>query len=336
MDNPYRVGPVEDLTHAIPPDVELWSENYFFGFYDPRHKVGLWNHLGRTPHDPTMWRGLVTVFLPDGQLLMSKTYGRGPQTSGQSGPFNGTLSFRCDEPLATWTVTGDAMARPTDLEELAAGPLRDREVVPVQFDYRFDALTPLWDLGAADMSEQSWAHRHYEQPGRFAGHLGCGDREWDLAGTGIRDHSYGPRNFGQFRRGSWVHAEFPSGRIFVALRMWSNDDVVALNRGFICEDGKLREITPVDMPTLESPAAGPRTMLVRLDDGGRETVIEVEVLTGMTQTLSEPNEVLQGVDRTDPRRKILNDAIVRCRWDGEEAYGLCERSRRIEDLSAAS
>ncbi|GAA0604134.1 hypothetical protein GCM10009547_02390 [Sporichthya brevicatena] len=335
MEYPHNVDPVEDLTHAIPSGVDLWSENYFFGWYDPQAEVGLWNHLGRTPHDPTTWRGLITVYLPGGKLLMSRTYGRGPQTPGESGPSNGTLSFRCDEPLTTWTVTGDAMARPTDIDELGSGLLTDREVVPVQFEYRFDALTPLWDLGAADMSDQSWAHRHYEQPGRFAGRLRCGDQEWELAGTGIRDHSYGPRNFANFRRGSWAHAEFPSGRSFVALRMWDNDDVVALNRGFICEDDKLREITPLDMPTLESAGADPRAMTVRLDDGGREVVIEVEVLSSMTQTLSEPNEVLQGVDRTDPRIKILNDAMVRCRWDGEEAYGLCERSRRIEDLGAS-
>lgn len=332
MDNPYDVAPREDYTHAIQRDVELWSENYFFGWYDPRHGVGLWNHLGRTPHDPTIWRGLITVFLPDGQMVVSKTYGRGPAEPGASGPFNGSMGFRCDDPLHTWTVSADAMGRPTTLDTLAAGPITDGEVDPVSFEYRFDAITPIWDLGAADMSDQSWALRHYEQAGNFAGVLRCGDQQWELAGTGIRDHSYGPRNFAHFRRGSWAHAEFPSNRTFVALRMWNDDDVVALNRGFISENGKLREVTPLEMPTLDSPLGDPRAVTVRLDDGGAEAVIEIEFLTAMTTTLIEPNEVLHGADRTDPRIKILNDAMVRCRWDGEEGYGLCERSRRIEDL----
>jgi hypothetical protein len=334
MDNPYNVAATEDYTHAIQRDVELWSENYFFGWYDPHQGIGLWNHLGRTPHDPEIWRGLVTVFLPDGRLLVSKTYGRGPEVPGVSGPSNGTVSFRCDDPLATWTVKADAMARPTTLDALAEGPLTDGEVVPVSFEYAFDAITPMWDLGAAVMSNQSWALTHYEQAGNFAGVLRCGDQEWSLSGTGIRDHSYGPRNFAHFRRGSWVHAEFPSGRTFVALRMWGNDDVVALNAGIISEDGKLREITPIEMPTLETALGDPRTVTVRLDDGGREEVIDVEFLTAMTTTLIEPNEVVHGVDRTNPAIKILNDAMVRCRWNGEEAYGLCERSRRIEDLSS--
>ncbi len=333
MDNPYGVEPIEDFTHAIQGDVELWSENYFFGFYDPRHGVGLWNHLGRTPHDPTMWRGLITAFLPDGRMAVSKTYGRGPIEPGVAGPSNGTLTFRCEEPLRTWTVAGDAMGRPTTLDSLASAPVSDGEVVPLSFEYRFEAITPMWDLGAAVMSNQSWALTHYEQAGTFAGVLRYGDQEWELAGTGIRDHSYGPRNFAHFRRGSWVHAEFPSGRTFVALRMWSNDDQVALNAGIISEDGKLREINPIEMPTLDSALGEPRTVTVRLDDGGAEQVIELEFLTAMTTTLIEPNEVLHGVDRTDPTIKILNDAMVRCRWDGEEAYGLCERSRRLEDLA---
>ena len=335
MDNPYDVDPVEDYTHAIPGDVELWSENYFFQCYDPRQEVGIWTHLGRTPHDPTMWRALITVFLPDRSLLVSKTYGRGPAVPGESGPSNGTLSFRCDDPLLTWMIAADAMSRPTTLGSLAAGLLADGEVVPVEFEYRFEAMTPMWDLGAADMSGQSWALTHYEQAGRIAGRLRAGERTWQITGTGMRDHSHGPRNFAHFRRGSWVHAEFPSGRVFAALRMWTNDDNVALNRAFISEDGKLREVTPIEMPTLETPHSDPRSISVRIDDGGREAVIEVEVINAKTMTLAEPNEILFGVDRIDPRIKIINEAIVRCRWDGEEGYGLCERSRRVEDLSGS-
>src|SRR4051794_40728454 len=209
MDNPYAVAPTEDFTHAIQGDVELWSENYFFGWYDPAQRIGIWNHLGCTPHDPTMWRGLVTVFLPDGTMLLSKTYGRRPDLPGVSGPSNGTLSFRGDDPLRSWTVQADAMARPTTPPPPAVGPLTDREVVPVSFEYSFAAITPMWDLGAAVMSNQSWALTHYEQAGNFAGVLRVGEQEWSLSGKGIRDHSYGPRNFAHFRRGSWVHAEFP-------------------------------------------------------------------------------------------------------------------------------
>jgi hypothetical protein len=338
VENPYHVDPQEDLTHKVPGDVALWSENYFFQCYDPAAQVGIWTHLGRTPHDPAIWRALVTVYLPGGALLVSKTYGRGPQDDGVAGPHNGTLAFRCDEPLTTWTVRAETMARPTTRVELAGGLLdggllADGAVVPVAFEYRFDALTPMWDLGAADMSGQSWALTHYEQAGKVSGRLQCGETAYELSGTGMRDHSHGPRNFAHFRRGSWVHAEFPSGRVFAALRMWTNDGEVALNRAFISEDGKLREATPVDLPTLEGPRGDPGQVLVRLDDGGTLAEIDVEVLHAKTMTLAEPNEILYGVDATDPRIKIINEAVVRCRWDGEEGWGLCERSRRIEDLT---
>jgi hypothetical protein len=332
LENPYQVDPTEDFTHKVPGDVELWSENYFFQCYDPQAKVGIWTHLGRTPHDPEIWRALATVYRPDGSLLVSKTYGRGPAETGVVGPSNGTLAFQCDEPLTSWTVRAETMSRPTTLAELAAGPLADGPVVPVTFEYHFEAITPMWDLGAADMSGQSWALTHYEQAGRVSGRLRCGDDTWELSGTGMRDHSHGPRNFAHFRRGSWIHAEFPDGRVFAALRMWSNDDAVALNRAFISERGKLREATPIDVPTLDSALAEPGRVVVRLDDGGTEAEIEVEVIQAKTMTLAEPNEILYGVDATDPGIKIINEAVVRCRWDGVEGWGLCERSRRIEDL----
>jgi hypothetical protein len=184
------------------------------------------------------------------------------------------------------------------------------------------------------MSGQSWALTHYEQAGRIVGWLRCGSATYELTGTGMRDHSHGPRHFGHFRRGSWTHAEFPGGRVFAALRMWSNDDEVALNRAFICSDGKLREATPIDVPTLEGPLGDPGGVVVRLDDGDNGMAeIEVEVLNAKTMTLAEPNEILYGVDAADPGIKIINEAVVRCRWDGEEGWGLCERSRRIEDLT---
>jgi len=77
----------------------------------------------------------------------------------------------------------------------------------------------------------------------------------------------------------------------------------------------------------------PGRVVVRLDDGGTVAEIDVEVLHAKTMTLAEPNEILYGVDAADPRIKIINEAVVRCRWDGEEGWGLCERSRRIEDLA---
>lgn len=333
MDNPYSVDPAEDFTHKVPGDVELWSENYFFQCYDPTAGVGIWTHLGRTPHDRRVWRALATVYLPDGNLLVSKTYGRGPDEDGVAGPHNGALAFRCDEPLGTWTVRADTMARPTTRTALAAGLLPDGPVVPVSFEYRFDALTPMWDLGAADMSGQSWALTHYEQAGQISGRLRCGKMSYEISGTGMRDHSHGPRDFAHFRRGSWTHAEFGSGRVFAALRMWSNDDDVVLNRAFISEDGKLREVTPIEVPTLDGPLGDPGRVTVRLDDGGATAEIEVEIVHAKTMTLIEPNEILYGVDAADPRIKIINEAIVRCRWDDEEGWGLCERSRRIEDLT---
>ena len=81
------------------PEVPLWTENYCYVCYDPVAEIGVWTHLGRAPFDPTLWRELSMVFLPTGERLVNKGYGR---SETDRGPGGATLSFECIEPWQQW------------------------------------------------------------------------------------------------------------------------------------------------------------------------------------------------------------------------------------------
>src|SRR5262249_21989879 len=76
-------GPDEYPIKAI-PDTPRWSENYAAMFFCPASRVAIYCSIGRWLGDPTMWRDLIMVALPDRTVLYSKSFGRGgtPNSAG--------------------------------------------------------------------------------------------------------------------------------------------------------------------------------------------------------------------------------------------------------------
>jgi len=150
VENPYHVDPAEDLTHKVPGDVALWSENYFFQCYDPAAQVGIWTHLGRTPHDPAIWRALVTVYLPGGALLVSKTYGRGPEDDGVAGLRQAPMSMRVSPYLLSLVDWHNPYEDPLRRQfiPLASTSLRDHPKLA------FDSLNEQGDAPVAGLTHR--------------------------------------------------------------------------------------------------------------------------------------------------------------------------------------
>ncbi len=75
---PFRVNPDADLLHGVPIDVPGgWSETMFFHIWSPAQEVGVFIHCGRWPDDPDLWWAQVIAMLPDGRLLVDRSWGTG-------------------------------------------------------------------------------------------------------------------------------------------------------------------------------------------------------------------------------------------------------------------
>jgi hypothetical protein len=299
------------------PDIPLWTENYCFVCYDPATEIGIWTHLGRAPFDPTLWRELSMIYLPSGERLVNKGYGR---TETDRGPGGATLSARCVEPWNRWRQRRDGAAIRTTVAELDTGMLHDRAHERVAFDLDWTGRAPVWDWGEVEDAHQ-WGKVHYEQLCQVAGTVTVGGQSIAFDGHGLRDHTRGPRDFTVFSGHIWSWANFPSGRGFILLHLLVGGQ--QLTRAVLLEDGELVETTLANPPVLHKRSQSGDPYLLEL---GRHRV-QAEIIHPLPDGFDGPNDICLGY-HPDVTATANFESFTRYQWDGEVGYGLTERSIR--------
>jgi hypothetical protein len=306
------------------PDIEAWSENYCNQAYSPANGVGFWTHLSRLAGVGDVWRDVMIAYLPGDRFLLAKGYGN---SSTDSGPGAGMLSMRCEEPWRRWSMRFRGAVRDVSGDDLRAGAIPDRHHHVATLDLTWNAMAPVWDLGAR-MSGQTWAHAHYEQACAVTGLLTLGDERWEIDGTGIRDHSRGSRVFGTVREHWWLNGQFPSGRSFAVLQVFNHgEDVTPLSSGYVSDGETLEDAEVLDVAILEADAHGaPLRTRCRLRTASGEHVLTGRILQSMPFGMGSPNELELGRAVSDATPLTLRECQTEYTWDGETAYGLTERS----------
>ncbi len=306
------------------PDTEGWSENYCNQAYSPGNRVGFWTHLSRLAGPEDLWRDVLIAYLPDDRFLVAKGYGN---SATAEGPGSGMFSMRCEEPWRRWTMRFRGAVRDVTGAELRAGAVTDQHHHVASLDLSWEAMSPVWDLGAR-MSGQTWARAHYEQACRVTGALLLGDERWEIDGTGIRDHSRGPRVFGTVREHWWLNGQFPSGRSFAVLQVLNHgDDVTPLSHGYVSDGKTLEQAEVVDVEVVAADAHGaPLRTRLRLRAETGEHEITGRILQSMPFGMGSPNELVLGRAVSAATPLTLRECQTEYTWDGETAYGLTERS----------
>ena len=300
------------------PDVPLWTENYCYVCYDQQTEIGVWTHLGRAPFDPTMWRELSMIFLPTGERLVNKGYGRGETDRGPGGA---TLSYECVEPWNEWRSRRDGAAIRTTVKDLDSGMLFDRAHERLAFDLTWHGQGPVWDWGEVE-DAHGWGKLHYEQLATVGGTVTIAGEVIPFAGTGLRDHTRGPRDFTVIESHLWSWASFPSGNGFMVLQV--NVAGQSLTRAVTLEDGALTPRTLQNSPVLKSRAGSTDPYV--LDFG--EHRISADLLHMLPNGFEGPNDICLGYD-PDVTKTANFEGFSRFEWNGEVGYGLTERSVRL-------
>jgi hypothetical protein len=197
-DNPFGVDPQADLLSEPRNEVPNWSETMYFGAWSPADEVGIWTHMGVVPEDSSMWWAQVFALLPDGVVLVDRSFGR---PASNRGPQTGNLKIECVEPGQRWRLRFDGAGEISSTDALAAGGTVGAGIAtPFFFDLEFDAVVPVYDIHAAMRSELDWnvGTIHHEQGFAITGTLKALGKTWSMSGSGIRDHSVGPRDFGAY------------------------------------------------------------------------------------------------------------------------------------------
>jgi hypothetical protein len=308
----------EDWQAGSLPDLPLWSENFFFGSWDADAGLGVWTHLGRMPHDPTLWREIVFLFLPDGSILIGKQYGR---AEGPRGPGASSLSFSCIEPWNEWRVQFDGCLVRTTFNRLDRAFLSEGEFIPAVVDLEWHPISPVWDI-SRDMERQSWGDIHHEQLGGLSGTVSYEGHEVAFSGVGLRDHTRGPRSWRPFVRHCWLHGVFGNDSGFMVANMELDDH--HLQRAAVFENGRIVEVDLPRAPQLTTRRDG--SSAYQLAFTGYQP-IEAEILHNNVLAMATDNDILLGFDG-DVVSHSAFEGFTRFTWGDKVGYGLTERSLR--------
>jgi hypothetical protein len=322
---PNYLNDTDERTHT-PTDEPLWSESYLIQAYDPDAGVGFFTHVNRTEWDVELWNDVFVVYLPDDNFVVAKGFGLGDE----EGPSGGGTSMRPVTPWQTIQLTHRSGALQTDGRAARASGITDARHVALNADLTFEGHGPAFDLGNID--EPPVGHAHYEQHGHITGTVSYGDTSLAFNGTGLRDHTWGPRDLGFLGRHVWHHGLFPSGRWFSLAEVRDPSDENVMIQ--ICRHGNADSIA--DSRLLSAPA-----FLNTEDDawnsfdlelevtGGTPAKIHGEVIAPFPFSWSGVNEMVLGADRrTNPSHRYF-ETMTRLEWDGETGYGLTERTVKL-------
>jgi hypothetical protein len=305
----------------VPP---LWSENYLSYVWSPANEVGIYVHLCRRAGPIEVWDEQVIIALPGDRYLLAKAFAEGVIDHG---PSVAGIHFRCDEPYKQWTKRFRGGARLLTGDQYRSGPLTDGAHIAVEWETTWTAFSPPFDFGTGTL-DQSWAVGHYEQHHHVAGMLRFLDERYDITGTGMRDHSWGARDYQEIGTTTWLHAQFPdSGRWLMAVLVTGVPPKPRFEFAVVGDGSAATVANAAGMPeaTVLEDGSAAYTLTLTHEDGTRSTV-KATVLNALRAALVGPSEIALGTLAAPEANHHYIDAFTRYDWDGDTGYGITERS----------
>jgi hypothetical protein len=204
-----NANPVDERMHPVRNE-PAWSESYYFNFVDPDSKLAMFTRMGFRPGDG--WAdGLHAVYLGGDRVAF--TYGRRTieaDLSRYDGDLSvGGLRIECVEPFGLWRIAYSGPAQ--DIADAAI--LLERSKLRPEGWYRDAKLDMAVDFRA--LTDPHYAatgtRGHFEQTGQVRGEITIGGRTTHASGYGVRDKSWGPRDWGAAAPGKTTEASKRTG-----------------------------------------------------------------------------------------------------------------------------
>jgi hypothetical protein len=289
----------------LPGREEQWSDSFYFGGGDGQG-LAFYARIGRRPNEGVT-EGALGIWLPGQGFLLS--FAR----TGLADPIAaGAIGFECTVPLVLWELKIDGEGRLFERAEHVATRRDAYETVPVSGALRFTG----WHEPVSFRSglTDAVASAHYEQPGSVAGAIDAGGTRHAVAGRGMRDHSWGVRNWQGVPYWRWF-GMIADPDNFLVLNNVGTAEGGEVAGGFMMRDGTLAPIESCETEAELDPELGcQRSFVARARDAaGRETTLS-----------GRAREVAPLRQRRDGRLTHVNEALTDYEWEGRRGTGISE------------
>jgi hypothetical protein len=286
---------------------EQWSDSLYFGGGDGRG-TAFYTRIGLRPNEGRV-EGALGIWLPDGRFVLA--FGRDAEP-GDGEIACGPVAYECGLPFEMWRLRVDGVGRAFARAEDVALARDSYEEVSLGGELRFCAWTEPFAF-ASGLSD-GVAARHYEQPGSIGGVLEVGGVRVPLAGAGMRDHSWGVRDWQGVPYWRWF-GMLVDPDTFLLVNNVGTPDGGETAGGCLMSGGTLAPIVACETESELDPELGcQRRFTARVrDELGREAVLEGEAVS-----------VAPLRQRRDGRLTHVNEGLTRLRWDGREGWGISE------------
>jgi hypothetical protein len=234
-----RLEPMDEYLHPVGSE-STFNESMYFNLYDPTGGIGAFFRLGNRPNEGIA-EMTVCVYLPGGRVAF--LFDR-PKIDGNDRFDAGGLTFQVLEPFAKLTVGYRGrtlvMENPLDLADpktaFASNPMVETSASLV-----FERISPPFGGEPTEPREapgEEFARGHYEQLVTASGAIQVGEERFEIQGSGLRDHSWGPRTWQAPWYYRWLTATSGTSFGFMASRI-ARRDGTGTRGGFVFEDGEL-------------------------------------------------------------------------------------------------
>jgi prepilin-type processing-associated H-X9-DG protein len=325
-----------DLMLPMPPEppfdwvregTSLWlfEENGEFGI--PR--IG----VEAEPHSWHQRRFAANFAFADGRVLQDMGVGLMPPVLDEQGRpavlGGGPITLRCIEPFRRWHVKFDGEVVDTTVADQIASSVDRSRRTPLRYEVELTMAVPAnvqdnspqnfftWGKGKQRDAVSVGLGWRFEQMLRGEGELEVDGTRRGFRASGSRVKRRSVRTEGLMLRGHcWQAAVFPDGRAFgFEARPVHDDGFEPWNEGFVFVDGRMHR----------ARAINPR-WLGDIVPRGEDVSVELHSDLGVTRIRGTTELSTFRIAGNEMWGLNLHQGGVRYLWDGQEAYGMIERS----------
>ena len=273
--------PEDDLMHGVGAEGNH-NESMFFNFFDTRQGFGGFVRIGNRVNEQHAEMTLC-LFLPGGEIAMQWAK---PKIDSNAAFDAAGMKFWVVEPARRLGVSyHGAAVRIRNPDEMAnpGVAMRGNPQCEVHLELQVSANGPM--IGDRNGRPGSVIFLdgvgHYQQPIASAGEISVGSDRWRLLGNGVRDHSWGPRNWQSIYRDRSLWLSFGDDLTVIACKTWLSRDCKPDEMGCVIEHGRVKRLRSIAMRTHFRPDTfyHDAVDLEVVDSDDRKLAFEGKVLT---------------------------------------------------------